>query len=55
MRDLTAEERAILDSHSAWRRGDYGGERADLSGADLSGAYFRDANLREIAGEEGQP
>ena len=37
--------RIILAEHEKWLAGD-GGERADLRGADLSGANLRDANLR---------
>ena len=34
-----------LELHTAWRRGDEGGERADLFGANLSGADLFGANL----------
>ena len=34
-----------LELHTAWRRGEEGGERADLSGADLSRADLSGANL----------
>jgi hypothetical protein len=48
---LMAKLPAILAAHAAWRRGDDGGSRADLSGAylsraDLSGAYLSGADLR---------
>ena len=35
----------ILKKHSAWINGEYGGERANLRGADLRGAALRGANL----------
>ena len=35
----------ILEKHAKWARGEDGGERANLRGADLSGANLRDANL----------
>ena len=34
-----------LELHTAWRRGEEGGERADLFGANLSGADLFGANL----------
>ncbi len=34
-----------LELHTAWRRGEEGGERADLSGADLYGADLSRADL----------
>ena len=34
-----------LELHTAWRRGEEGGERADLFGANLSGANLFGANL----------
>ena len=45
------ELNAILDKHTKWLRGEDGGERANLCGADLryadmSDAYLRHANLR---------
>jgi hypothetical protein len=36
-----------LDAHAAWLRGEPGGVRAALSGADLSGADLRGADLRD--------
>ena len=36
----------ILDKHEKWLRNEADGERADLSGADLRGAYLRFADLR---------
>ncbi len=46
MKTYTAEElKAILAKHKAWLNNEDGGERADLSGADLSGANLRDADL----------
>jgi hypothetical protein len=36
---------AIIDAHAKWRRGQYGGSRADLSGANLSRADLSGANL----------
>ena len=45
---MHAEELAeILRLNAAWRRGEPGGKRADLSDADLSGVDFRDADLRD--------
>ncbi|MCJ8017401.1 pentapeptide repeat-containing protein [Blautia sp. NSJ-159] len=41
------ELQEILDTHKKWINGEYGGARADLSGADLRGADLREANLRE--------
>ena len=35
----------ILDKHLKWLKGEKGGERADLSGAYLSGAYLSRADL----------
>ena len=35
----------ILEKHLKWLRDEVGGERANLSGADLSGAYLYGANL----------
>jgi uncharacterized protein YjbI with pentapeptide repeats len=47
MRDLTQEEKAVLEKHQLWLKDDSGGERADLREADLSGADLREADLRE--------
>ena len=47
MRRHTPEELAeVLRLHRAWISGEDKGQRADLRGADLSGADLRDANLR---------
>ena len=35
----------VLERHRKWVRNEDGGEKANLSGANLSGAYLRDANL----------
>lgn len=35
----------VLDAHLKWIRGESGGKRADLSGAELSGAYLYGADL----------
>jgi uncharacterized protein YjbI with pentapeptide repeats len=40
------ELNAILDKHTKWLRGEDGGNRADLSGADLRDANLCGANLR---------
>ena len=40
------ELKAIIDKHAKWLRGEDGGERTDLYGADLRGADLRDADLR---------
>ena len=40
-----SELKEILAKHGKWRRGEDGGERANLTGADLTGADLRDANL----------
>jgi uncharacterized protein YjbI with pentapeptide repeats len=45
MRELTPEEKAILEKHQKWLNDETGGEKADLSGAVLSGANLRRANL----------
>ena len=37
----------ILEKHAKWIRGEDGGERADLCGADLRGADLCDADLRD--------
>ena len=39
----------ILEKHKMWLNGEEGGERADLSGADLRWANLYRANLREAA------
>ena len=39
------ELKAIIYKHAKWARGEDGGERADLCGADLRGADLRSANL----------
>ena len=39
------ELKNILDKHLKWLRGEYGGKRADLFRADLSGANLSGANL----------
>ena len=39
--------RLILEKHAKWARGEDGGERADLCGADLRGANLCDADLRD--------
>ena len=39
------ELKAIIDKHAKWIRGEDGGERADLCGADLRNANLRGANL----------
>ena len=41
------ELKAIIYKHAKWARGEDGGERAKLCGADLCGANLRDANLRD--------
>jgi hypothetical protein len=45
MQYTTDELKAILDKHTKWLIGGNGGERADLSGADLRGTDMRDADL----------
>ena len=40
------ELKAIIYKHAKWARGEDGGERAKLCGADLCGANLRDADLR---------
>lgn len=42
-----AQLKEILESHALWRRGK-GGERANLTGVDLSGADLRDAYLSGV-------
>ena len=37
----------ILQLHKMWLNDEEGGERADLRGADLQGAYLRGADLRD--------
>lgn len=39
------ELKAIIYKHAKWTRGEDGGERADLCGADLCGASLRNADL----------
>ena len=46
MRELTKEERRILEEHEKWLIGE-GGERADFSGTNLREAKLFKANLRE--------
>ena len=41
------ELKAIIYKHAKWARGEDGGERAKLCGADLCGADLRDADLRD--------
>ena len=38
--------KAILDSHRRWLKGEEGGERANLQGADLHRARLEGADLR---------
>ena len=45
MAKLTAEIKTKLELHLKWVRGEEGGERADLRGADLWGADLREADL----------
>jgi len=40
-----SEIKNILDLHVKWLRSEEGGSRADLSGANLYGAYLSEANL----------
>ena len=40
-----AELKAILESHAKWWRGEEGGTRAHLTGANLAGAHLTRANL----------
>ena len=42
----TGKLQDILDKHKKWLNEEEGGERADLSGADLSGADLSGADLR---------
>ena len=43
---MTSEEiKKVLDSHQKWINNEQGGERADLSGANLRGADLSGANL----------
>ena len=44
MRELTAEEKTILERHQKWIDGEDGGEKADLCGANLRGANLYGAN-----------
>ena len=47
MKNITKKELdSILNKHKMWLRNDPKGERADLKGADLRGAYLRRADLR---------
>lgn len=47
MREITADElQEILRKHELWLNGECG-ERADLSEADLAGAYLKEADLRD--------
>ena len=47
MRTISEQElKDILDKHGKWLRGDSGGERANLSSANLSSVDLRYANLR---------
>lgn len=41
------ELQQILERHRKWLRGEEGGEKANLRGADLCGADLREADLRE--------
>ena len=41
------ELKAIIYKHAKWARGEDGGERANLRGADLRNANLRDANLSD--------
>jgi hypothetical protein len=44
---LTSEQlKLIIESHGKWLSSEDGGSRADLRGANLSGAYLRGADLR---------
>ena len=46
MRTISKEAlKEVLEKHSKWLRREHGGERADLSGADLSGAELSGADL----------
>jgi len=46
MKTYTAAEIAkVIESHGKWSRGEYGGSRADLYGANLYGANLSRANL----------
>ena len=42
---MTLDIASTLRLHVMWLRGESGGQRADLSGADLRGAYLSGANL----------
>ena len=46
MQFTVSELKEILDKHLNWIRGESGGNRANLRGADLYGANLRGANLR---------
>ncbi len=44
---MNADElKRVLDAHAKWLRGEKGGQRADLSGADLSWAHLAGYDLR---------
>ena len=43
---LNAKLKALVEKHTKWLRGEYGGEYADLRHANLSHADLRDADLR---------
>ena len=46
MKNISKEElKEILDKHKMWLKDEEGGERANLSNADLSGTYLWNANL----------
>ena len=46
MRTISKEAlKEVLEKHSKWLRREHGGERADLSGADLRGADLSGADL----------
>ncbi len=48
MKTYTKEElNTILKKHKTWVNGELGGERADLSGADIRSADFSNADLRD--------
>lgn len=56
MRELTKKEIDVLQRHAKWLQNEEGGEKADLSdanlwGANLSDANLSDANLRGAAGK----
>jgi hypothetical protein len=45
MRELTANEKEIIENHKKWRDGKEDGIRANLRGANLRGANLRGVNL----------